>query len=394
MMAMQRTADATGFMGYQRENGTWGVRNHVVVISSVNCANGVAQAIGRALPAVKVITHTEGCGRAIDDGAIAWRTLTGLGRHPNVSAVLVVGLGCESIKGDVLADHISAGGPPAEHLGIQAAGGSVRATAAGIAIARRMLERAATLQRSQCAWDALTVGLECGGSDALSGITANRLVGAVADWLVDRGATVMLSETTEMIGTEHILCQRAADAALGERIVAQIEEQRRKTEHYMGERAGLVISPGNMDGGLSNITEKSLGCIVKGGTSPIRELIAYGAAPSKKGLVLMDTPGSDIFSITGMAAGGAQIMLFTTGRGTPAGFPTVPVVKIATNSRMYEAMADDMDVNAGTLTQGANLDGARDELLALIREVAGGRNTRAEINGQEMVAIHTTGPAF
>lgn len=393
-MEMRRTENATGFMGYQRENGTWGVRNHVVVISSVNCANGVVQAIGRALPAVKVITHTEGCGRAIDDGAIAWRTLTGLGRHPNVSAVLVVGLGCESIKGDALADHIRAGGPPAEHLGIQAAGGSVRATAAGIAIARRMLEQAATLQRSPCAWDALTVGLECGGSDALSGITANRLVGAVADWLVGRGATVMLSETTEMIGTEHILCQRAADAALGERIVAQIKEQRRKTEQYMGERAGLVISPGNMDGGLSNITEKSLGCIVKGGTSPIRELVAYGAAPSKKGLVLMDTPGSDIFSITGMAAGGAQIMLFTTGRGTPAGFPTVPVVKIATNSRMYEAMADDMDVNAGTLAQGTNLDGARDELLALIREVAGGRNTRAEINGQEMVAIHTTGPAF
>lgn len=383
-----------GFMGYRRPKGAPGVRNHVVVLSSVSCANGVVQAIGRACPAVKAITHSEGCGRAIDDALIIQRTLVGLGAHPNVAAVLVVGLGCESLKAEVLGERIAAAGTPVAVLGIQAAGGSQRATAAGSAIVRRMLQGAAAQRRVRCGWETLTVGLECGGSDALSGITANRLVGAAADWLVARGATVVLSETTEMIGTAHILAQRAADEALGERIVELIQGQRRKTEHYMGERAGLVISPGNMDGGLSNITEKSLGCIVKGGTTPIQELVAYGAAPSRQGLVLMDTPGSDVFSLTGMAAGGAQIMLFTTGRGTPVGFPTVPVVKIATNSRMYAAMADDMDVDAGVLAAGASLDSERDALVALLGQVAEGKATRAECNGQEMVALHTSGPAF
>jgi altronate dehydratase large subunit len=240
----------------------------------------------------------------------------------------------------------------------------------------------------------LTVGLECGGSDALSGLTANRLVGAAADWLVARGATVILSETTEMIGTEKILAKRAADPKLGRHIVDLIEGQRRRTEDLLGELAGMVISPGNMEGGLSTITEKSLGCIVKGGTSPIRELVEYAAAPTERGLILMDTPGSDIFSLTGMAAGGAQIMLFTTGRGTPAGFPTVPVVKIASNNRLYEQMTDDMDLNAGPLIEGGDLEEASRELVALVRAVAEGRLTKAERNRQEMVALHTTGPAF
>lgn len=382
------------FSGFRRKDGTWGVRNHVVVMSSVSCANGVVRAIGRALPEVKTITHTEGCGRALDDVEVAQRTLVGMGNHPNVAAVLVVGLGCEVIKADALAARVADGETPVEHLVIQATGGSVRSTTAGIRIAERMLARAQSQKREPCPWEALTVGMECGGSDALSGITANRLVGAVSDWLVQQGATVILSETTEMIGTETILANRADDPALGHRIFELIQMQRQKTEQFMGELAGLVISPGNMEGGLSNISEKSMGCIVKGGTTPIRELVAYGARPSKKGLVLMDTPGSDIFSLTGMAAGGAQVMLFTTGRGTPAGFPTVPVIKIASNDGVYEAMRDDMDVNAGMLAQGAPLDEARDDLVTLIRQVAEGRPTKAEINRQEMVAIQTTGPAF
>ena len=219
-------------------------------------------------------------------------------------------------------------------------------------------------------------------------------MGELADWLVAQGATVILAETTEMIGTEKILAKRAKDPRLGEKIVELIQRQRRRTEELLGELAGMVISPGNMDGGLSTITEKSLGCIVKGGTSPIRELLEYGVAPSEKGLVLMDTPGSDIFSLTGMAAGGAQIMIFTTGRGTPAGFPTVPVVKLASNSRLYENMIDDMDLNAGSLIEGRALEDTRQELIDLVQLVAEGQHTKAEQNRQEMVALHTTGPAF
>jgi altronate dehydratase large subunit len=382
------------FLGYRRRSGAVGTRNHVLVMSSVSCANGVVQAIGRELPDVKIITHTEGCGRATADGLIARRTLAGLGRNPNVAAVLVVGLGCESIKADDLAEAIGEADKPVMTLVIQEAGGSVKATAAGISIARRMLAEAGQRRREPCPLSELTVGMECGGSDALSGLTANRLVGAVADWLVAEGATVILSETTEMIGTETILAKRAADPRLASQIVDLIQGQRRRTEELLGERAGMVISPGNMDGGLSTITEKSMGCIVKGGTTPIQELVAYGQTPSKKGLVLMDTPGSDIFSLTGMAAGGAQLMLFTTGRGTPAGFPTVPVVKIASNSRLYANMTDDMDLDAGPLIEGRALADAREELIGLVLAVAAGDPTKAERNRQEMVAIHTTGPAF
>jgi len=382
------------FLGYRRKNGAVGTRNHVLVMSSVSCANGVVQAIGRELPDVKIITHTEGCGRATADVLIARRTLAGLGRNPNVAAVLLVGLGCESIKVDGLAEAIGEVDKPVETIVIQDAGGSVKATAAGIGIARRMLVAAAQQRREPCPLSELTVGMECGGSDALSGLTANCLVGAVADWLVAAGATVILSETTEMIGTEKILAKRAADPRLASEIVDLIQGQRRRTEELLGERAGMVISPGNMDGGLSTITEKSMGCIVKGGTTPIQELVAYGQTPSKKGLVLMDTPGSDIFSLTGMAAGGSQLMLFTTGRGTPAGFPTVPVVKIASNSRLYANMTDDMDFDAGTLIEGRALGDAGEELIGLVQAVAAGQVTKAERNGQEMVAIHTTGPAF
>jgi altronate dehydratase large subunit len=382
------------FLGYRRWSGAVGTRNHVLVMSSVSCANGVVQAIGRELPEVKTITHTEGCGRATADALIAKRTLAGLGRNSNVAAVLVVGLGCESIKADGLAEDIGAAGTPVEAIVIQDAGGSVKATADGLRIVRRMLAEAGKQRREPCPWSDLTVGMECGGSDALSGLTANCLVGEAADWLVAEGATVILSETTEMIGTEKILAKRAADPRLASEIVALIQRQKQRTEELLGERAGMVISPGNMEGGLSTITEKSLGCIVKGGTTPIQELVAYGQTPSKKGLVLMDTPGSDIFSLTGMAAGGAQLMLFTTGRGTPAGFPTVPVVKIASNSRLYANMTDDMDLDAGTLIDGRALADARDELVGLVQAVAAGRATKAERNRQEMVAIHTTGPAF
>jgi len=383
-----------GFLGFKRKDGSCGVRNHVVVMSSVSCANGVVNAIGRAFPEIKTITHTEGCGRAGEDLAVAIRTLSGLGRNGNVAGLLVVGLGCEGINAKHLAEEIGANGRNVEYLTIQDAGGTVKATAAGIEVVREMIRQAKAQKREECSWSGLTVGLECGGSDALSGITANCLVGTAADWLVAQGATVILSETTEMIGTEAILKKRAADPALGEKIFELIVNQKQKVEGILGPLASFVISPGNMEGGLSNITEKSMGCIIKGGTSPIKEVVAYGVSPSTKGLVIMDTPGSDIFSITGMAAGGAQMILFTTGRGTPVGFPTVPVIKVASNQQIFEWMNDDMDVNAGALIDGASLDEAREELAALIKAVAEGKETKAEINRQDVLSIYTSGPSF
>ena len=383
-----------GFQGYSRPDGSAGVRNYVVVMSSVACANGVVQAIGRELPEVKPIIHTEGCGRGLKDIAISTRTLAGLGKNPNVAAILVVGLGCEFIKAAGLADQIKATGKPVEFLVIQEQGGSRKTARLGIEIAGKMLAQANKLKRQEFGWDKLCVGLECGGSDAMSGVSANPMVGKAADWLVAQGATVILSETTEMIGTEKILAARCPSPEVAKRLFALIQEQEKQTKVLLGPLAGLVISPGNIEGGLSSIQEKSLGCIIKGGTSPVQEVIEYAAAPSQKGLVIMDTPGSDIYSLTGMAAAGAQLMIFTTGRGTPAGFPIAPVIKVASNSQLFERMNDDMDLNAGKILEGASLEEAGKELVEFVQQVANGELVKAEINRQDILSIHTVEPAF
>ena len=383
-----------GFMGYRRPDGRCGVRNHVVVISSVACANGVVSAIGREVPEVKAITHPEGCGRGLPDVQVTMRTVVGLCTHPNVAAVLVVGLGCEFQKAPMVVEPIAESGKPVRGLVIQDEGGSRKTTARGVAIAREMLEAAGAIRREPCGWDELVVGMECGGSDALSGVTANPLVGTAADWLVDRGGTVILSETTEMIGTGAILSERAASPEVGKEVLDLVQGQTQFVKESLGPFADYVISPGNIEGGLTNITEKALGCIVKGGTSPIQEVVEYGEAPTRKGLVLMNTPGSDIFSLTGKAAGGAQIMIFTTGRGTPVGFPTVPVIKIASNTELYETMTDDMDVNAGRLLEGVSMEEAFRELIGLVGRVAEGEEPKAEINRQDCLSIHTVGSAY
>ncbi len=383
-----------GFQGYKRPDGKCGVRNHVMVLSSVSCANGVVNAIGREVPEVKAVTHPEGCGRGIADVELTGRTVGGLCNNPNVASVLIVGLGCEFMKAPQLAEQAQASGKRVESLVIQEQGGTKKTTVKGIEIARNMLAEAGSVEREDCGWDKLVLGLECGGSDALSGVTANPLVGVAADWLVAQGGTVILSETTEMIGTEEVLKKRAATPEVGEKLYGMIKDHTAFVKEALGPFASMVISPGNMEGGLTNITEKSLGCIIKGGTTPVVEVVDYGVEPMAGGLVLMDTPGSDVFSLTGMAAGGAQILLFTTGRGSPVGFPIAPVVKIASNSELFNMMEDDMDLNAGRLLEGVSIGDAGNELVTLIKRVAEGEQPKAEINLQDCLSIHTVGPAF
>ena len=383
-----------GFMGFRRENGSAGVRNHVVVMSSVACANGVVNAIGRALPQVKTITHTEGCGRGPADITISWRTLTGLGKNPNVAAVLVIGLGCEFIPAGGLAAEIAQTKKPVEFLVIQQQGGSKKTTDAGIKIAQKMIEDAGRQKREACDWSELVLATNCGGSDALSGVTANPLVGSVSDWLVSQGGTTMLAETTEMIGTEHVLSRRAETPDIGRQITDLVKKQRKQTEDLLGPLAHMVIAPGNIEGGLSNIMEKAMGCIIKAGTTPLKEVSDYAVGPTKKGFVIMDTPGSDVFSVTGMAAGGAQIMIFTTGRGTPIGFPIMPLIKVASNSELYRNMEDDMDVNAGRLLEGTGMGEATRDFIALFERVVGGQKTKAEANMQDILSICTVSPPF
>jgi altronate dehydratase large subunit len=366
----------------------------VVVMSSVACANGVVNAIGKAVSAAKVITHTEGCGRGPLDVGATYRTLTGLGKNPNVAAILVVGLGCEFVPAPGLAADIAQTNKPVEHLVIQENGGSRKTAEKGIALVEKFLDHAGGLTREPFDLAELTLGLECGGSDALSGITANPLVGSLSDFLVAAGGTAMLSETPEMIGAEHILARRAATPELEKAILELVREKRQMTVDLFGELAHMIIAPGNIEGGLSNIAEKSLGCIIKGGSTPLTEIVEYAKAPSKKGFVIMDTPGSDVFSITGMVAGGAQVVAFTTGRGNPVGFPIAPVIKVATNSELYNKMTDDMDINAGRLIEGVSMDEATDELVTLFLRVISGEETRAEVNQQDVLSIHTTGPSF
>lgn len=379
------------FNGYKREDG-YGVRNHVVVMCSVNCASGVVQAINRALPEVVPIINNYGCGTVGGDAAIMVRTLAGIGNNPNVAAVLVIGLGCEGLKPDYLANSIK--GKPVECLVIQRDGGSAATTKKGIQIARRFLSLAKSQRRVPAPVTELVVGLECGGSDSFSGITANPAVGYAADLFVRAGATVILSETTEMIGTAHILKRRAATPELGEQIERLVNEQEKKVRQALGEFAGLVIAPGNIEGGLSSIVEKSLGCIVKGGTTPINEIVAYAQRPTKRGLIIMDTPGYDIDSMAGIAAG-AQIILFTTGQGTPAGFPAIPVIKVSSNSTCYKNMPGDIDVNAGSIIdEDKSIEQVGEEIYQLAIRVANGELTCAEKNLSIPFNYLKEGPTF
>lgn len=383
-----------GFMGYRRPDGSFGVRNHVVVLPSVSCANGVVQQIGRRVPGVKAITHPEGCGRGFGDVVNAWRTLVGVALNPNVAACLIVGLGCEVIKASGLYNDAVKSGKRIEFFDIQDVGGSIKAAEKGAAIAREMLAEAERFPREEAGFEHLTVAVECGGSDSFSGLTANPTVGIVADWVVAQGGCVLLSETTELIGTEELVSTRIQDPQVLKKFDDLMRRQRDKVNCGLGEAASSVIAPGNQEGGLTSIIEKSLGCVRKGGSTAIRDVIEYAERPQKKGLVIMDTPGSDIFSMTGKIAGGAQIVLFTTGRGSPAGSPIAPVIKIASNSDLFARMPDDMDFDAGRIQTGMTVDECGADLIDLMRRVASGKPVKPELTQTELFSIHSEGPAY
>ena len=382
------------FMGYRRENGKVGIRNHVLVVSSVSCANGVVEAIGRALPDVVTVVHGYGCGYGrIEDVIVSGRVLSRLADNPNVGAVLFIGLGCEVLSPDRLVGEVK--GKPVEVLVVQKDGGSAATTAKGIQIAARFLAELKVQERVPASVSELVVALECGGSDAFSGITANPAVGVAADRLVAEGATAILSETTEMIGTAHILKRRGATIEVGEQVERLVNEHEKKVREELGDRAGMVIAPGNIEGGLSSITEKSLGCITKAGSTPINEVVGYAERPTKQGLIIMDTPGYDIDSMAGMVGGGAQMIIFTTGRGSVAGFPAVPVIKVASNAEMFRNMPGDMDVNAGTIADGdKTLDEVGQEIFDLVLRTAGGQKTCAEVNRSQPFNYLKQGPTF
>ncbi|WP_213973971.1 UxaA family hydrolase [Tepidanaerobacter acetatoxydans] len=375
------------FMGYERPDQTVGVRNYVAILPTVCCSNPVAEHIARNVPGSVALCHGHGCGRR-PERQMHTDVIIGLGTNPNVFGTIVVSLGCEGINAADVAEAIRKTGRPVELLIIQEQG-SKKTTELGIKLAERMVAEAQKMQRREFPVSKLMLGLECGGSDAMSGVTSNPAIGTLADWLVEQNGTTVLTETTEFIGTSSILGKRACNEEIKCQVEEVIKNAQANTYEVLGKNAARAISPGNMDGGMSTIQEKSLGCIRKGGTTQINEVVGYGEKPTKKGLVIMEGPGFDTESMTGMAAMGCQIIIFSTGRGNPIGFPIVPVIKVASNDNLYKRMQDDIDVNAGKLLGNYTFSDIQKELIDLLIRVADGAKTKAEQNDQGgMVCIY------
>jgi len=380
------------FYGFRREDGTYGVRNHVAIISTVVCSNEVVEEIARRIQGVMPFKHSNGCGST---GEITLRTLSGIGRNPNIAAVLVIGLGCETCGAQELAEAIAQSGKQVEYLIIQKDGGTHGTIKKGIEIARRMLDQVQQEKRIEASLEHLIVGFECGGSDAFSGITANPATGAMADMLVAEGGTAIISEITEMVGTAHLLKQRAASLAIAKKIEAYVRLGTEASNWSSKRNSSRAIAPGNIEGGLTSIVEKSLGCIMKGGTSPITDCVPYAIKPATKGLVIMETDGYDIESMAGMAAGGAQVMVFTTGRGSPSGFAGVPVIKVATNSTTYRNLEGDLDINAGVIIdEDRTIQDVGETIFDMMVKVANGEQTKPEKNRQNHFAIRQEGFSY
>lgn len=388
-------ASPTGtFLGYLRAGGGVGIRNHVLVFPTVVCAATVAQMISRSMPGTMSVSHPHGCGHLGDDWEHMLRAMTGFCTNPNVGGVLLVGLGCEQITTDVLAARLRDAGQRFEVMHIQDEGGTSAAVAKGQELAEALLRAAATDQRTPVDISRLTVGMKCGGSDTLSGLTANPAAGVAADLLVAAGGRVIITEVPEMIGAEEVLASRAGDEKVRNRIYEVVADMERSILATGVDVRGSEPSPGNMEGGLTTLEEKSLGAIRKGGSSPVRQVTAYAEKPREKGLIVMDGPALDAVSVTGMLAAGAQLVVFTTGRGTPLGSAIAPVIKVASNSDVYRRMTDNIDLDAGQILEAdVSLAEMGERILDTILEVASGRPTRSELLGHHEFAIHSVGPA-
>lgn len=388
------------FQGYRRANGQIGSRNLVAVIPSVICATDVAQAICRAVQGTVGFFHHQGCCQLPVDLKRVTDTLISLGCSPNVGAVLVVSLGCEGTDTERLVQEISLTGKPVEIIRIQELGGMSRAVQAGTDLAQKLAMEISGQQRETAEISEVVMSIKCGASDTTSGMASNCVIGYVADKMVDLGATVVFGETTEFLGGEHILARRAVggeNGPVGQKIYEIVNRMENRAKAIGEDMRGGQPTPGNIRGGLSSIEEKSLGAIVKSGHRPIQGVLEYPErVTDQKGLWIKDAPGREPEILTGMAATGAQFMMFSTGRGAPQGFPSMPVIKICGNPNTYERMPFDMDLNAGLIIRGEkSIDQVGEEAYNLMLQVLNGRMTKNEaLHYTSTMDIYCLGPVI
>ncbi|MEL7115654.1 MAG: UxaA family hydrolase, partial [Pseudomonadota bacterium] len=383
------------FLGYRRANGSVGTRNYIAIVTSVNCSATAARRIADHftpdrladypnVDGVVAFVHGTGCGMAGDgEGFEALqRVMWGYARHPNHAGVLMVGLGCEMNQIDWLLEAYGLKqGPTFQVMNIQNVAGLQRTIEAGIAKVEAMLPIANEAQREPCPASPVKVALQCGGSDARSGVTANPALGYACDLLAAQGGTGVLAETPEIYGAEHLLTRRAADRATGDKLIGLVEWWKDYTARNKGSMDNNP-SPGNKKGGLTTILEKSLGAAAKGGTTPLNGVYKYAEPVTARGFTFMDSPGYDPASVTGQIAGGCNLVVFTTGRGSAFGSKPAPTIKVATNAELFARMPDDMDVNAGEmLSGGVSLEAKGREIYEMLLRVASGEMTKSERQG-------------
>ena len=388
------------FQGYRRPDGKFGARNLGAVIPTTICANDVAQAICRQIQGTIGYFHHQGCCQLPSDLKRVTEVLIDLGLSANVGAALIVSLGCEGTDHQRVYETIKASGKPCEIIHIQELGGTSAGIQAGMDAAQRLVMQISGQQRETCDISNLTMAIKCGGSDTTSGMASNCVIGYVADKLVDLGATVVFGETTEFLGGEHILANRAVggpDGPVAKKIYEIVERMENRAKAIGEDMRGGQPTPGNIAGGLSSIEEKSLGAIVKSGHRPIQGVLEYtDRITDQKGLWIKDTPGREPEILTGMAATGAQVLMFSTGRGAPQGFCSMPVIKICGNPITYARMSHDMDLNAGRIITGEKtIEQVGEEAFEMLLKVLSGQMTKNEaLSYFGSIDIYCIGPVI
>ena len=377
------------FYGYRRKEGRPGIRNHILILPTCACGSESCRIVASQVRGAVNIVFNTGCSDVAANTEMSQKVLTGFALNPNVYGVVIIGLGCETVPHAQLREKIQAKcSKPVVSFGIQEEGGTLKTIEKAVRAAREMAAEAGLQQKEKFPISELLLGIECGGSDATSGIASNPAVGNLSDRLVDLGASAMMSESIEWIGGEHVLARRGATPEIHDQIIRVCEDSEK---HLLAAgqdcRAGQP-TPGNKAGGLSTIDEKSLGCIRKGGTRPIVEVLEQAQPPTKRGAMVMDTAGYDISSVTSMAAAGCQVIIFTTGRGTPTGNAIVPVLKVTANEHTYSWMEDNMDVDLSGIIRGEQtIEESGGMLLEKLHEIANGKLTKAEAYGFSDIAV-------